>query len=109
MGVSEGVGDALVEEKNRFLFLVLFEGFHGAGKHEVGVSGNICPRESISVLGDLFPNNLPGYFFGNIRKPCLANTSSKVVLPTPGPPVMIKKLGLYIIKYNVYLNYSLSE
>ena len=65
--VSEGVGDTPVEEKNRFLFLVLFEGFHGAGKHEVGVSGNICPRESISVLGDLFPNNLPGYF-GNIRE-----------------------------------------
>ena len=65
--VSEGVGDTPVEEKNRFLFLVLFEGFHGAGKHEVGVSGYICPREGVSVSGGLFPDNLPGYF-GNIRK-----------------------------------------
>ncbi len=65
--VSEGVGDTPVEEKNRFLFLVLFEGFHGAGKHEVGVSGYICPREGVPVSGDLFPDNLPCYF-GNIRK-----------------------------------------
>lgn len=68
--VSEGVVDTSVEEKNRFLFLVLFEGFHGAGKHEVGVGGNICPREGVSVSGDLFPNNLPGYF-GNIRETLL--------------------------------------
>lgn len=68
--VSESVGDSPIEEKNRFLFLVLFEGSHGAGKHEVGVSGYICPREGVSVSGDLFPDDLPGYF-GNILETLL--------------------------------------
>lgn len=68
------------------------EEFHGAGKHEVGVSGYICPKEGVPVSGDLF-RIISRATSGTYGKPCLANASIRSFANT-GSPVMTKKFGL---------------